>query len=175
MTKSILIAAMVAFAAAGAVESFAAAQANEEIKQGFAQLDRCLADNDAKCVGELFVEDATFSAPTIGNKIIKGKAQIVKTLDDMFAGAPGMKGAKRTHTVENVRMIGQDHAVVDASVAVTGMKAAEGADAAGPGHSYHAVAVMILKGDKWLFEDMRSYAVEVAKKPAEATAPTAGK
>jgi hypothetical protein len=60
-------------------------------------------------------------------------------------------------------MIDEDHAVVDASA--TGVKPADGeGDAPGP---YHSFAVMVLKGDRWLFEDLRSYVVEPAKKPSK--------
>jgi uncharacterized protein (TIGR02246 family) len=164
--KKILIAALVVSTAAVAVEGFAAPNASDAIKQVFVALDRCLADNDAKCVGELLVDDATFAAPDFGSRIVKSKAQVVKTLGELMgAPAPNMKGAKRTHSVENVRMIGEDHAVVDASIAVAGVKPAEGEAADAPG-SYHAVAVMVLKGDKWLFEDLRSYVVQPEKKPA---------
>jgi len=154
--KKIMIAALVVVTAGVAVESHAAA--DDAIKPVFAQLDRCLADNDAKCVGELFVEAGTFLAPTVSTKIVKGKAQIVKTLKDLMGvPAPNLKSA-RMHSVENVRMIGEDHAVVDASVAGKGED-----KAAAAGGQYHAVAVMIRVGDKWLFEDMRSYAVGTAE------------
>jgi hypothetical protein len=88
-------------------------------------------------------------------KIIKGKKQVVKNLEESMASpAPNVKSAKRTHTVENVRMIGEDHAVVDSSVEAP-VKSTEG----GPGGAYHAVAVMVRKGGKWLFEDLRSYVI----------------
>jgi len=162
--KKIMIAALVVVTAAVAVESHAAA--DDAIKPVFAQLDRCLADNDAKCVGELLVEDGTFLAPTGGTKIAKGKAEIVKSLQDvMGTPAPNTKSA-RTHSVVNVRMIGEDHAVVDASAA--GVKPAEGEAADAP-KPYHTFAVMVLKGDKWLFEDLRSYVVEPAKEPASSS------
>ena len=158
--KKTMIAALVVVTAAVAVESHAAA--DSAIKQVFAQLDRCLVDNDAKCVGELFVEAGTFLAPTVSTKIVKGKAQIVKTLEELMGvPAPNMKGVKRTHSVENVRMVGEEHAVVDASVEG---KPGEG-KAGAVGGQYHAVAVMIRVGDKWLFEDMRSYAVGTAEVP----------
>jgi uncharacterized protein (TIGR02246 family) len=157
-----LITALLVSTAAVAVESAAASKTDDAIKQVFIQLDRCLENNDAKCVGELLVEDATFAAPTGGAKIVKGKAQIVKSLEELMgAPAPNMKGAKRTHSVENVRMIGEDHAVVDSSVEVAA-KPAEGQAGDAPERPYHAVAVMVRKGDKWLFEDLRSYVVEPA-------------
>jgi len=158
--KKTLVAAMVVSAAAVAAQSFAASSASDAIKQTFVALDRCLANNDAKCVGGVMADDVTFAWPQGGSKIIKSKAQVVRTLAELMGDAgPNMKGAKQTHAVENVRMIGNDHAVVDASVAIAGAKATEGEGAASPG-TYHAIAVMILKGDKWLFEDLRSYVVE---------------
>jgi hypothetical protein len=81
-----------------------------------------------------------------------------------------MKGVTKMHSVENVRMIGDDHAVVDATI---GAKMKPGEDKAGaPGGAYHAVAVMVRRGDKWEFEDMRSYTVaaaEALQKPAATT------
>jgi uncharacterized protein (TIGR02246 family) len=160
--KKIMIAVLVVLAAAVAVESHAAA--DDAIKQVFVELDRCLANNDARCVGELFVEAGTFLAPTSGDKIVKGKAQIVKTLKDLMgAPAPNMKGVSKMHSVENVRLIDDDHAVVDASVAA---RTKPGGDQAGaPGGAYHAVAFMVRVGGKWMFEDMRSYAVTTAVAP----------
>lgn len=156
MMKRILIAALVGFTAAFAFDGFAASTADDAIKQVFGQIDRCLENNDAKCVGDLLVEDATFIAPNGGGKIVKGKAEIVKTFQELFANSP--KGLKRKQSIKNVRMIGEDHALVDASVDIEGMKPNE---ANAPGESYHAVALMILKSDQWLLRDLRSYAVEV--------------
>jgi uncharacterized protein (TIGR02246 family) len=160
--KKILIAALVASTAAVAVESYAAA-GDDGVRQLFAQLDRCLAAQDAKCVGGLLADDATYLAPTAGAKIVKGNAEIVKSLEDVPAAPASNTKTARTHAVQNVRMIGESLAVVDASVA--GVKPAEDEAAASPG-PYHSFAVVILKGDKWLFDDLRSYVVEPPKKPA---------
>jgi uncharacterized protein (TIGR02246 family) len=174
--KKILIAAMVVSAGAVAVQSSAAPKADDAIKQVFVQLDSCLANNDAKCVGDLFVEDGTYAWPAGGAKITKGKAQIVKTLEELMGTpAPNRKGAKQTASVENVRMIGEDHAVVDSSIAVSGVKSPERQAANAPQASYHAVAVMAVKGDKWLFEDLRSYVVTPLPPPEKMSASPATK
>lgn len=174
--KRSLIAAIVACVVAVAVESSAAAK-DDAVKQVFGRLDRCLADGDAICVGGLFVDDGTFSEPVSGAKITKGKAQIVKVLEGLLKGTPTMKGATQTHSVVNVRMIGEDHAFVDCSVGVAGMKAADGQGSATPTDAYHAVALLVLQGDKWLFEDIRSYGIGpsvVPKKAESVTAPPVG-
>lgn len=174
--KRFLIAAIIASVVAIAVESSAASKEGA-IKEVFGRLDRCLADNDASCVGGLFVDDGTFSEPLSGAKITKGKPQIVKNLEGLLKGAPAMKGASRTHSVVNVRMIGEDHAFVDCSVGVAGMKAAAGQGSASPSSAYHAVALVVLQGDKWLLKDIRSYGVGpsvVPNKPESVTATTVG-
>jgi uncharacterized protein (TIGR02246 family) len=153
--KKTLIAALAASAVGVAVVG-SAAPADDAIKQVFAQLDRCIANNDAKCVGELFAEDATYLAPTTGAKIIKGKAEIVKVLERSL-GDPNAKGAKVVHSVENVRMIGADRAIVDSAVAVTGAKPDGAADAAR--EAYHDVSVMVMKDGTWRCEDVRMYVV----------------
>ena len=156
--KRIAIAGLVVAGVLVALESSAAPAAEEAIKHVFVQIDQCLANNDAKCVGELLVEDATYSEAMADAKIIKGRTQITKTLEDLMGGTPNAKGAKPTHTVENIRMVGTDHAIVDSTIQFAGMKPeGEGADA--PRHKLRTLAVMVLKGDKWLFQDLRNYIV----------------
>ncbi|MBX3026410.1 SgcJ/EcaC family oxidoreductase [bacterium] len=164
MTKTkVLIAALAACSALVAVESSAASKADEGVKQTFAQLDKCVANNDAKCVGELMAEDATL-LPAAGGGIVKGRAAIVASVQKAMGGpAPNMTGAKLTHVVENVRPIGDDRALVDCAVSVSGEER---------GGAYHAVALMVLKGDKWYFEDLRTYVVDT--RPAAEKNPTPG-
>jgi uncharacterized protein (TIGR02246 family) len=169
--KKLAIAMMVVSAAAVAVESFAASGAEDAIKRVYAQLDVCASKSDAKCIADLFTDDGTFSEPASGGKIIKGQAQILKTLQDLMSGAPNTKGLKHTRLVENVRMIGADHALVDSSLDLKGMESAEAVPGNGPRE--HSVAVMILRGDKWLFEDIRSYVVGAAWPTKKDTAPAA--
>lgn len=157
MMKKILIALVVVSTALIAGESAAASKVDDGVKRTFTQLDNCIAESDAKCVGELLVDDATFFQWASGT-LLKGKAQIVKSLEAMMGpskGKPG--GAKQTHTVQNIRTIGEDHALVDCEAVGVGTK---------PGEGVHTVGVMVLKGDKWLFEDLRSYVIDT-RKPAE--------
>jgi len=161
MTKVLLVALVVSITTI--LESSAVWSADDAIKQVFAELDDCVGNNDAKCVGELMIDEATFAAPTLGDEIVKGKAQIVKKLqENMKAPEPGMKGAKVTNAIRNVRMIGEDRAFVDTTITVAGVKAPEGAANTSAG-SYQSVVLMVRKGGKWLFEDIRSYTTESSK------------
>lgn len=154
--KNILITAVLALTVV-AVDSAVAQKADDAIKQTFVQIDRCVANNDATCLGELMVDDATYLVPTLG-AIVKGKTQIVKAVEKLIGGpAAGEKRPKQSHVVESVRMIDEQHAFVDASVATAGHDAGvEGAVA----QKYHFVAVMKLEAGKWLFEDVRIYVME---------------
>jgi uncharacterized protein (TIGR02246 family) len=154
--KKILVAALVASIAMVAAESSAASQAGDAIKQVLAEFDRCFSNNDAKCVGEMFIDDATYAAPTGGAKIVKGKAEIVKALGESMA-AVKKAGWTLAHTIDNVRTIGEDHAFVDTTVKISGMKVA--ADNPGARDSYRAVAIMVLQDGTWRCKDLRSYAI----------------
>jgi uncharacterized protein (TIGR02246 family) len=167
--KNILIAAVLAFTSVVAVDSSVAQKADDAIKQTFVQIDRCTSNNDATCVGELMVDDATYLAPTLGG-IVKGKAQIVKAIEKLIGGpaTAAEKRPKQTHVVESVRMIGEDHAFVDASVETAGKAPGAGGTLT---QEYHFAAVMTLKGSKWLFEDVRSYVVQEPTPPAKKDAP----
>lgn len=159
--RHVLIAVLVGSTALLAGKSSAAPIAEGPIKQTFAQLDRCVANSDAPCIGELMVDDATMVAPE-GGQLIKGRAQVVSNLKQLMSPASGGGGPKRTHSVQNVRMIGEDYAIVDCDVMRPGAK---------PVETFHAVAVMTRKGDKWLLMDLRSYVVD--RRPADERAKAA--
>jgi len=161
--KTIAIAGLVVSAVLVALDSPAAPTGPEAIKQVFVQIDQCVADKDAKCVGELMADDATYSDAMADAKMMKGKAQITKTLEGLMGGAPKGKGPKPTHTVENIRMVGTDHAIVDSTIEFAGTKPDEGADA--PQYKLRTLAVVVLKGDKWLVQDLRNYIVGPASAP----------
>lgn len=170
--KKTLIAALIVATLAVVAESPAASKAEDAIKQVLAQLDRCFAANDPSCLGALFVEDATYAAPTGDAKIVKGRGPILKALTESM-GALEKQNMKLTHSLENVRMIGEDHAVVDISIAVGGEKAAKDDAGSAQRDSYRAVAVMALEGGKWLCQDLRSYVIGSAQPAKQDSAPPA--
>ncbi|MFN8641308.1 MAG: nuclear transport factor 2 family protein [Candidatus Binatia bacterium] len=165
--KNFLIAALVACTALVAVESFAAPKAEDGIKQTFAQLDRCVANDDAACMGELMADDATLVLPE-GGQMIRGRSQIVTSIKNLIGSAPGGGGGKASNTVESVRMIGEDHALVDSVVSGPGGK---------KGVTYYVVALVTRKGDRWVFQDIRQYVVDTRpasereRPPTQAPAP----
>ncbi len=170
--KKTLSAALILCTVAFAAESPAASKADDAIKQVLAQLDRCFAANDPSCLGALFVDDATYAAPTGEAKILEGREPILKALTESM-GALKKQNMKLTHTLANVRMIGEDHAVVDITIAVGGEKPPK--DDAGNPHrdSYRAVAVMALEQGKWLCRDLRSYVIGSAQPAPQNSAPAA--
>jgi uncharacterized protein (TIGR02246 family) len=154
--KRIVIAVMLVAAPAFAAEN-PAPKAEEAIKAAFSQFDTCVAKAEPKCVGDFFADDATLAGLTGSATVVKGKAEITNALRATI-NEPFMKGVKRS--VQNVRMIGQDHALVDGSVKIATAKAPEGA-----GQTWHFTALMTLKSGKWLVQDIRSFVLEPVQPP----------
>lgn len=137
---------------------------DDGVKAAVAALDAAIGKHDAKALAALFADDATFIAPMGDAKLVKGKAEIEKAHEAMFAGAG--KDMVTKHTVENIRWISKDHVFVDASVEMTGMHMDMPAGAPAP--VMHAVCVMEMKGGKWLITDARPYSVMPMPAPAPA-------
>jgi hypothetical protein len=72
---------------------------------------------------------------------------------------PGTKSVKQQRMVQNVRFLGQDRALVDCSVKLTGMEA--------PDAVWHSTALVALNGGKWLLEDVRFYVVVTGSPPPQ--------
>lgn len=170
--KKILLSALAVTACAAIVQNAAATQVDDAIKEVLGKLDKCFAANDAACVGELFVDDATYVAPQGDAKIVKGKAQIAKALAPAM-DALNKRGGKLTHTLENVRMIDDAHALIDVTIAVRGPKGPVKEEEGGRRDLYRSVGVMALKGGKWLCEDLRSYVIGYTDQGPSADAPKA--
>lgn len=164
--KKIRVVALVVTACAAIAGSALAAQVDDAIKGVLGKLDRCFADNDGACVGALFVEDATYVAPQGDAKVIKGRAQIVKALSPAM-DALHKRGGKLTHTLENVRMIDDAHALIDVTIAVRGPNGPVQEQAGAPRDLYRGVGVMALKDGSWLCEDLRSYVIGYKEHGAE--------
>lgn len=159
--KTIMIAASLAIAAVSATHA-ADPNADAAIKAVVSQLDTCLAAPDAKCVEALFATDATVAGPTDGGKIVSGRAEILKVAQNN----PGAQAMKQARSVDRIRFIGKDRALVDCTVRVTGSSP----DASTP-QTWHTTALVTLTNGKWLFQDVRSYVVD-PRPIAGLTAPT---
>lgn len=157
MKKFLTVVAMLASVSAFAAEKKMAAPAASKdaaIKAIFAKVDEGFAKHDAKSFGALFADDATFIGPMGDGKLVKGREEIVKMHEGMMT-SPEMKDVTSTHTVENIRWIGKDAALVDATVAFNGMKMPENA----PAPVWHAVVLVQMKKGHWMLEDVRPYAI----------------
>lgn len=154
--RQILTAIIIVFAA----PVFAASnpEAEKAIKSVVAQIDVCLNKRDAKCLGELFTEDATFGGPLERGAIVNGKAAIVRMFGNMLKDAP--EGIKQVRSVEKVRFIGEDRALVDSSVKLTNLNAEEAGR-----QDWHSVMLMKSQGGNWLLEDVRFYVVVTGAPP----------
>lgn len=160
--REILIAAIMLAAPAFAAEG---SNAEGAIRAVVAKIDTCLASKDTKCLDELFADDATFGGPDDGGKLITGKAAILRSLGEMMKD-PGTQDVKQVRTVDRVRLIGTNRALVDSSV--TGVKEMEG----DVRQAWHALMSLRLDGDKWLLEDVRSYVVVTGPPPTPLVCPT---
>ena len=163
MKKILALAFVLVSATALAADKAAAAKASPDdaVKAAVAGIDTAIAKHDAKAVADLFADDATFVAPMGDGKVIKGKADVQKAHEGMFA--TDGKDMTTKHTVENIRWIGKDHALVDCSVEMTGMHMDMPAGAPMP--TFHATVLLVSKGGKWLVSDARPYSI-MPMKPA---------
>lgn len=159
--RKILTAIIIAFAAPALAASNPAAE--KAIKSVVAQIDTCINNRDAKCLGELFAEDGTFGGPVEHGKIANGRAAIVRLYGDMLK-QPVPEGMKQVRSVERIRFLGDDRALVDSSVKLTGVETAAGQD-------WHTVMLMRSQDGKWLLEDVRFYVVVTGAPPTPGPTP----
>lgn len=166
--KKILVAVLFAAAPAFAAQNQGPAKVEEAIKALLAQIDTCIANKDATCLGESFTNDVTFTSPALVDamnvpKIYKGKAAVIKAFEGLMKDQP----MKMKHLVQNVHVINADRVFVDTSVDLSGMKMKS------PGN-YYFVGSVVRENGKWLIEDMRSYSVifptPFVSRPPEPTA-----
>ena len=168
--KRILIAVMLVAAPAFAVEK-AASKDEAAVRELFAQFFHCVAKKDMKCVAELCADDVTFISAIGEGKIVKGKAAFLKGFEELVSmGSQGTELSIK-HTVQNVRLIDNNRALGDCSI-----ESNEGAPPEAPAvdpsrNVWFTTAVVARKGKKWLFEDLRTYAVSHASPPAAAISP----
>jgi uncharacterized protein (TIGR02246 family) len=160
--REILIAAILLVA-----PTYAAAnpEAEAAIKTAVGRIDTCINDKDSKCLGELFVDDATFGGPIGGGRIVSGKAAVLRMFEDLMK-EPTPEGVKQVRSVEKIRFIGQDSAFVDSSVKLVGSKEVQGTR-----QDWHSTMLMKLQDGKWLLEDVRFYVVETGAPPTPGPTP----
>jgi len=154
--KNVIVAALCLVSiSAFATDKAAKVSKDDAIKAFMASFDATMTKHDAKAMAEMMSDDATFVSPMGDGKVMKGKAEIEKAHEAMWAGNGKEMATK--HQVDNIRWIGKDHALVDCTVAITGMKMDGPANAPAP--TFHATTLMMEKGGKWWMVDARPYMV----------------
>ena len=129
----------------------------EAIRRLYADYDAAWNAGDAKRLVMVWAEDADHVEPD--GTPIKGRAAIEESLARRLAAE--LKGSQSKQTVESVRFIKPDVAIVDANYEVTGMPHAAGA----PGSTLHGryVDIWVKQKGKWRIVADRPLAERSAK------------
>jgi uncharacterized protein (TIGR02246 family) len=116
------------------------------IKQRTKEFDATWAKHDAKAIAAYYTTDGTIV--TAEGNDLAGRDGIEQALSDAFNG--GLKDSTLTTTVEKVRLITPDVAVVDSSAEI---KLPDGDP-----QKLHLVSILVKKDGKWLTETTRAIA-----------------
>ena len=161
MMKRILIAALLAVTPAFAAEK-PALKSEDAVKAVFAQFFDCIGRKDLKCIGELCTDDVTFVSGRGEAKVVRGKAAALKGFEELLSHSASKEELKINYTLQNVRLIGEDHALGDSTTAGQPTDAASSKD---PEQVWFNTVLMVLRNGKWLFEDVRTYVVNPKTQP----------
>lgn len=154
MRTAVTVLFTVALGVQGLAQAPAGADA-DAIRRIVQQHDDARNRADWKALGELFTEDA--EQLTSAGEWRRGRAEIEKGVAQMTATT--YKGSKYTTTVERVRMVAPNVAVVDGAFEI--------ANIGGRGRRGHMTYVMVKSGDRWRIAAGRS----MVPTPAGATPP----
>ena|SRR5436190_2536671 len=107
--------------------------------------------HDPKLMAAFFVEDGDLVNPF--GRYAQGTAAIEKLFTDEQTGP--MAGTTYTGTIENIRYLGKNVAIVDVAAEITGMKAPDGSTA--PPFKHHVTWIAEKKGGKWMADGARAF------------------
>ena len=117
--------------------------------------------HDAKLLASFWVKDGDLINPM--GRQAKGTAALEKLFTDEHTGM--MAGTTYTGTIESIRYIGKNIAVVDVAGEVTGMKGPDGA--AAPVFKHHVTWIAEKKDGKWMAVSARAFVALPAPAPAK--------
>jgi len=117
--------------------------AEADLRNLYASYDTAWNKGDVKAMGALWSEDADHVDPD--GRMVTGRPALEKELATRFA--TDLRGTRSAQTVEAVRLIRPDVAVVDAAYEVTGVQDAEGK--ALPPLQGRYVDIWIKRGKTW--------------------------
>jgi uncharacterized protein (TIGR02246 family) len=138
---------VVALACAPALAAEADAPAEEQaIKQHFKDFEAAWAKHDAKAVSAFYTDDADIVTES-GHALV-GRDAIEQALTNGFADH--LQNSTLTETVQKVRLIKPDVALVDADAS---LKQGEGEP-----NKLHILSVLVKRDGKWLTETTRAIA-----------------
>jgi len=107
--------------------------------------------NDARAIRELWDENADYVS--VGGKLIRGR----QAMEDFFAAMPKEGGGIQTATIEQVRFITPDLAIVDGSWTITGALDASGRPL--PPIEGRGLEIVQKKQSRWRFVATREMVV----------------
>lgn len=117
--------------------------------------------HDPKLMAAFFIVDGDLINPF--GRHARGTAEIEKLFTDEHTGA--MAGTTYSGTVESIRYLGPNVAIVDVEAEISGMKGPNGA--AAPPFKHHATWIAEKKAGKWIAHGARAYAFLSAPTPAK--------
>jgi len=107
--------------------------------------------HDPKLIASFFLPDGDLINPH--GRHARGTAEIEKLFTDEQSGP--MAGTTYSGTIENIRYLGKNIAIVDVAGEVTGMKGPDGA--AVPPFKHHVTWIAEKKGGKWMAHGARAF------------------
>jgi uncharacterized protein (TIGR02246 family) len=126
-------------------------------------IEWCAAWNkhDPKLMAAFFIPDGDLINPF--GRHARGTTEIEKLFTEEQTGA--MAGTRYSGSVENIRYLGPNVAIVDVEGEVDGMKGPDGA--AAPPFKHHVTWIAEKKGGKWMAHGARAFVFVPAAKPAK--------
>jgi len=107
--------------------------------------------HDPKLMASFFVADGDLINPF--GRHAKSTAEIEKLFTEEQNGP--MAGTTYSGTIENIRYIGKNVAIVDVAAEITGMKGPDGA--AAPPFKHHVTWIAEKKSGKWMADGARAF------------------
>jgi len=118
--------------------------------------------HDPKMMAAFFVADGELINPF--GRHAHGTVEIEKLFTDEQTGP--MAGTTYSGTIEHIRYLGKNIAIVDVAGEITGMKAPDGS--AAPAFKHHVTWIAEKKDGKWMADGARAFAYVPAPAPAPA-------
>ena len=150
MKKTVLLFALLALIALPTVH---AAENSEDaaIQKRHDEWSAAWNKHDPKLMASFFFPDGDLINPF--GKHCHGTAEIEKLFTDEQSGP--MAGTTYSGTIEHIRYLGKDIAIIDVASEITGMKAPDGS--AAPPFKHHVTWIAENKGGKWLAHGARAF------------------